>query len=126
MPFTRISMIAGRTKSEKSGLVDDIYQALRSTFAVAENDRFMAINEYSEEDFIFHPTYLEMNRSNRTVVIEIVCNNTRSVEQKKALYQDLAARISKRLNISADEVVVCLVDVAKVNWSIGQGLMSFA
>ncbi len=126
MPFTRVSMLAGKSSEYKQAILENVYQSLHQTFAVAENDRFMVVNEFSKDDFTYHPTYLGMDRSDDVVVIEITCNNTRTIEQKKKLYQDINERLGKNPGIRTDDIVICIVEVAKENWSMGRGIASFA
>lgn len=126
MPFTRVSMLAGKPREYKQAILEGVYQSLRESFAVAENDRFMVVNEFSKDDFTYHPTYLGMERSDDVVVIEITCNNTRTVEQKKRLYQDINERLGQSPGIRTDDIVICIVEVAKENWSMGRGIASFA
>jgi 4-oxalocrotonate tautomerase len=126
VPFTRVSLLQGKSSEYKQAILEGVYQALRETFAVAENDRFMVVNEFSKDNFTYHPTYLGMERSDDVVVIEITCNNTRTVEQKKSLYRDIVGRLSQKPGIRPDDVVICIVEVAKENWSMGRGLASFA
>ena len=126
MPFTRVSMIKGKSAKYKQTVLECIYQALRTTFAVAEDDRFMVVQEHDLDDFAYHPTYLGLTRTDDTLVIEITCNNTRSVDQKKALYRDIADRLGKSLGFRPDDAVICIIEVAKENWSMGNGEASFA
>ena len=126
MPFTRVSKLAGKSSEYKQAILENVYQSLHQTFAVAENDRFMVVNEFSKDDFTYHPAYLGMDRSDDVVVIEITCNNTRTIEQKKKLYQDINERLGKNPGIRTDDIVICIVEVAKENWSMGRGIASFA
>ena len=41
MPFTRISLRAGKSAEYKQAIFTGIYESMRETFAVAEGDRFM-------------------------------------------------------------------------------------
>lgn len=126
MPFTRISIRPGRSKAEKQTIMEQIYLAMRHTFAVAEGDRFMVVNEYAAEDFTYDAKYLGIDRTEKVIVIEITCNNTRTIDQKKSLYRDLVSRLEKSGGVRPDDVIVCLVEVAKENWSMGKGIASFA
>lgn len=53
MPFTRISMLKGKSSEYKRAVIDSIYDAMRLTFDVPENDIFMVIHEVEQESFIF-------------------------------------------------------------------------
>jgi len=126
MPFTRISLRAGKSAAYKEAIFTSVYESMRETFAIAEGDRFMVAQDFAASDFTYHPTYLDMNRTDDVVVIEITCNNTRTVDQKKALYQRIAERLAKDPGINSDDLIICLVEVAKENWSMGKGRVSFA
>lgn len=126
MPFTRISLRAGKSPEYKQSIFAGVYESMREVFAVAEGDRFMVAQDFDAADFTYHPTYLGMNRTDNIIVIEITCNNTRTVDQKKALYQRITERLQKDPGVSPDDVVICLVEVAKENWSMGRGKASFA
>lgn len=126
MPFTRVSLRAGKSAAYKEAIFTGIYESMRETFSVAEGDRFMVAQDFGASDFTYHPTYLGMRRTDDVVVIEITCNNTRTVDQKKALYQRITERLEKAPGISPDNVVICLIEVAKENWSMGGGKASFA
>ena len=67
-----------------------------------------------------------MRRTDEVVIVEITCNNTRTVDQKKALYQRITECLAKNPGISPDDIVICLIEVAKENWSMGKGEASFA
>lgn len=126
MPFTRISLRAGKSVNYKEAIFNGVYDSMRETFAVAEGDRFMVAQDFEASDFTYHPTYLGMLRTDDVVVIEITCNNTRTVDQKKALYERITERLALNPGINPDDVVICLVEVAKENWSMGKGRVSFA
>ena len=47
MPLTRVTLRRGKSPEYKRAILDGIYAAMRETFSVPENDRFMLIDEYS-------------------------------------------------------------------------------
>jgi len=48
------------------------------------------------------------------------------VEQKKALYARIAALARERAGVRPEDVLVSLVEVARENWSFGNGLAQYA
>jgi phenylpyruvate tautomerase PptA (4-oxalocrotonate tautomerase family) len=60
------------------------------------------------------------------VFIQITVFNTRTVEQKKALFRRIAERLRENPGIRPEDVFVNVVDAAKENWSVGNGLAQFA
>lgn len=126
MPFVQISLRAGKPEPYKQALFDGIYRAMRETFNVPEDDEFMTITEHDAASFRYSPTYFKVARSDDLVVIQITCNNTRNLEQKKALYQRITALLGDKPGVRPEDVFINLVEVVKENWSFGHGLAQYA
>jgi 4-oxalocrotonate tautomerase len=126
MPLTRIDIRAGKSREFKAALCAEIYQAMRETFDVPEEDRFMVITEHNDDTFSFSRSYLGIERSDDLVLIQITANNTRTVEKKKALYARLAERLGRRPGVRPQDVIVSILEVPKENWSFGDGLAQYA
>ena len=58
--------------------------------------------------------------------IQITENNTRTVEQKKALFRRIVELLGESPGIRPEDVFVNIVEVAKENWSLGHGLAQYA
>ena len=86
MPLVRISLRRGKSPAYLAAIRDGIYAAMHETFDVPEDDRFMLVTQHDAEEFDYAPRYLGIARSDDLVVIQITANNTRTVEQKQALY----------------------------------------
>ncbi|MBV9784163.1 MAG: hypothetical protein JO264_10125 [Acidisphaera sp.] len=41
MPFTRVSLLRGKSVEFKETVIESVYRSMRATLAVAENDRFL-------------------------------------------------------------------------------------
>ena len=126
MPLSHISLRAGKPDAYRQAIFDSLYRALRETFDVPEDDQFMTITEHDAASFRYGASYLGIARSDDIVVIQITANNTRTIEQKKALYRRIAELLGERPGIRPEDVFVSLVEVAKENWSIGRGLAQYA
>jgi 4-oxalocrotonate tautomerase len=126
MPFTQISLRAGKSASYRQAIFDNVYRAMRETFNVPEDDQFMTISEHDAGSFRYGASYLGINRSDDLVLIQITANNTRSVEQKKALFRRVAELLGESPGIRPEDVFVNLVEVAKENWSFGHGMAQYA
>lgn len=90
MPLIHIAMRAGKPAAYRQAIFDMLYRALRETFNVPEDDQFMTITEHDAANFRYSPTYLGVARSDDVVFIQITANNTRGLEQKKALFSRTA------------------------------------
>ena len=126
MPLTRVSLRKGKSSAYKRAILDHVYTAMRDTFNVPEEDRFMLIDEHDDESFVYSPTYLGIDRDDDLVIIQITANNTRTVEQKKVLFAAIAERLSRDPGIRPENIMINLVEVAKENWSFGLGIAQYA
>jgi len=126
MPLTRISLKPGKPAAYRAALMEQIYQAMLETFDVPENDRFMTVSEHGDGSFDIGHSYLGIERSDDVVLIQITANNTRSVEQKKALYKRIAERLAEDPGLRPQDVFINLLEVPKENWSFGDGEAQYA
>ena len=126
MPLTHISLRAGKPEAYRQAIFDSLYRAMRETFNVPEDDQFMAVSEHDAANFRYGATYFGITRSDDLVLIQIIVSNTRTVEQKKALFRRIAELLGESPGIRPEDVFVNLVEVAKENWSFGHGLAQYA
>ena len=126
MPFTRIAVRAGKPAAYRKALTQGIHQALMEVFKVPEDDIFMIITEHDADNFVFGRHYLGIERSDDLVMIQIAANNTRGQDQKKALFAQIAENLARDPGVRREDVFVNLVDVARENWSFGNGVAQYA
>ena len=119
-------MRVGKPEAYRRAILDGIAQALHETFDVPEDNEFMAITEHDGANFRYDPSYLGISRSDDVIFIQISANKTRTIEQKKALFSRIACILAKDPGIRPEDVFVNLIEVAKENWSLGQGLAQYA
>ncbi|WP_446718909.1 tautomerase family protein [Gilliamella sp. ESL0254] len=66
-----------------------------------------------------------MSYSNNFIFIKITMNKGRTQQSKLQLYYKIAEQISRQLDISIDDVAICLIENEPINWSFGGGKMQF-
>ena len=125
MPLVRIDLRAGKPPEYLRAIADGVYAAMRETFAVPEDDRFVLIHPHAAEEFDYDPGYLGVRRSDDLVIVQITANNTRSLAQKQACFADVARRLSESPGLRPEDVLISLVEVPKENWSFGNGLAQY-
>ena len=125
MPLVRIDLRRGKPAAYKKAISDGVYQALREIFTVPENDRFMVVTDRDEPDFIYEPSYLGIEHGSEFVMLQITVTNTRTVEQKQALYARIVELLGKNPGIRPQDVMINLIDVGKENWSFGNGIAQY-
>jgi 4-oxalocrotonate tautomerase len=126
MPLVRIDLRRGKSPAYKNAICDGVYRAMRETFTVPDEDRFVIVSEHDSDNFVFSENYLGIARSGDLVIIQITANNTRTIEQKKALYARIAASLSEDPGLRAEDILINIVEVAKENWSFGNGMAQYA
>jgi 4-oxalocrotonate tautomerase len=126
MPRTHISLRAGKPEAYRQAIFDSLYRAMRETFNVPEDDQFMTISEHDAANFRYGASYLGIARSDDVVYVQITANNTRTMEQKKALFRRIAELLGESPGLRQEDVFVSLVEVAKENWSLGNGFAQYA
>ena len=126
MPLIRISLRKGKPVEYRRAIADSIYTALRETFNVPEEDRFITIGEHDNDSFFFSRTYMGIERSDDLVILQITVSNTRNVDQKKALFARVGALLSQNPGLRREDVFINLVEVVKENWSFGNGIAQYA
>ena len=126
MPLTRISLRRGKPAAYRKAILDGVYLAMRETFNVPEDDRFMLISEHDADDFSYGADYLGIRRSDDLVIIQITANDTRTVAQKQALFARIAERLARDPGLRPEDVFISLVEVPPENWSFGQGIAQYA
>ncbi|HEY6251227.1 MAG TPA: tautomerase family protein [Candidatus Angelobacter sp.] len=126
MPLVRISLLEGKQESYLQKVSDAVHNALVETIAIPAQDRFQIITEHAKSHFIYDPGYLGIGRSDNLIIIQIALSQGRSVDIKKALYKRIAELLHQEVNLRTEDVFVNLVEVAKENWSFGNGEAQYA
>jgi len=126
MPLVRISLLEGKPDSFLQKAGDAVHRAMVETISVPAQDRFQIITEHEKSQFVYDPSYLGVERTNGLIMIQITLNQGRTVEMKKALYQKIAANLRHELGVRVEDVLINLVEVAKENWSFGNGVAQYA
>jgi len=126
MPLIRISLKKGKPSAYRKALADGVYLALRETFNVPEDDLFVTISEHEEGNFFYGANYLDIKRSDDLVIIQITVSNTRTVDQKKALFERIVEKLGAEPGLRSEDVFTNLIEVEKENWSFGHGIAQYA
>ncbi|MFH6783552.1 MULTISPECIES: tautomerase family protein [Methylobacterium] len=126
MPFIFVSMRVGKSKLYRRAILDGLYLAMRETFSVPEDDQFMTITEHDNDSFRYGVNYGGIDRSDDVIFIQISAMNTRSIEQKKALYRRIVENLGANPGLREEDVFINIVEGARENWSLGRGLAQYA
>jgi phenylpyruvate tautomerase PptA (4-oxalocrotonate tautomerase family) len=125
MPLARIDLRKGKSVAHKKAIGEAIYRAMRETFVVPDEDRFMVVTEHDEDGFFYSKTYLGIERTDDLVLIQLTVTNSRNVDQKKALFSRIVELLAQQPGLRPQDVFINLVEVEKENWSFGNGIAQY-
>lgn len=126
MPLTYISLRRGKPADYRKAILDSLHMAMHETFNVPEDNGFMTITEHDGDDFKYSKSYLGIERSDDLVFMQLTVNNTRTLDQKKALYRRIVERLADSPGLRPEDVFISLVEVVPENWSLGNGVAQYA
>jgi 4-oxalocrotonate tautomerase len=126
MPLVRIDLRRGKPAAYRKAICEAIYRAMRETFNVPEDDRFLLVHEHDADNFDHAESYLGIAHTDDLVIIQVTANDTRTIEQKKAFFSRMVALLSENPGVRKEDVFINLVEVKKENWSFGNGVAQYA
>ncbi len=121
MPLVRISIDASTRPETRKAIASSVYEAMRATIGIPEGDRFILFSAHGAADWIIDAQFPNVERSKQFVLIQITLSRGRSVEQKQALYTQIAQRLENPAGISSDDVMIVLTENNLEDWSFGKG-----
>jgi 4-oxalocrotonate tautomerase len=125
MPFVRISLNNASPEDFAARVGDCVHRAMVDAIAIPEGDRFQVITEHAG-GLVYDPSYLDIERTDGIVMIQIALAVGRSTEVKRALYRTIAERLESELAVRPEDVFIALVEVPVENFSFGNGEPQYA
>jgi len=125
MPLVRIDLARGKPVQYRKALGDILYRAMTEVINVPQDDKFQIITEHAPEELNVTPGYLGIRYSPDVVLIQVTLSLGRTVEQKQAFYKRVATDLQRELKLDPQDVFINLVEVAKENWSFGNGIAQY-
>ena len=126
MPFVRIDLAKGKPAEHRKAIGEIVYKAMTETINVPVDDKFQVITEHAADELNFPKSYLGIEYSKDLIFIQITLNSGRTLDMKKAFYKRIADDLHGQLNVRREDVLINLVEVAKENWSFGNGIAQYA
>ncbi len=127
MPLVRIN-IAKTVPAETVRTVSNVvYDAMINVANVPANDKFQIITRHSEDELVYPAEgYLGIDYTPNIVFIQVTWNSGRTIDVKKAFYKAVAEGIAHKAGLRIQDVWISLIDVAREDWSFGNGEMQYA
>jgi 4-oxalocrotonate tautomerase len=124
MPLVRIDLPDSIDANTARSIGDTVHKALVEVISVPHSDKFQVITRHARAGLNLTAEYLGIRYSDNLVLIQITLNEGRTVELKKVFYQRTAHYLAE-LGLRRQDLVINLVEVAKENWSFGNGEMQY-
>lgn len=96
------------------------------SIGIQENDFLQLISEYGQEDYFFDRGFLDIDRSDDLVVIQITLHRGRSDAMKRDLHAKIAGNLRDGAGIRPEDIFIYLNENDFSDWSVGNGQMSMA
>jgi phenylpyruvate tautomerase PptA (4-oxalocrotonate tautomerase family) len=126
MPLVRIDVPSSMNPDTRRVVGDVVYETLVAVLNVPEHDNFQIITAHDPADLRIDPQYLDIERSPEAFIVSITLNAGRSVDLKRQFYAELVERLHTRAEVRPQDVMIVLTEVAKENWSFGNGVAQYA
>ena len=127
MPLVRISLAESASSETVRTISDVVYDAMVKVANVPANDKFQIITRHAVDELVYPPEgYLGIGYTPGIVFIQVTWNAGRTIDVKKAFYKAVAEGISQKAAVRIQDVWISLIDVAREDWSFGNGEMQYA
>ncbi len=127
MPLVRINLSKSASPETVRTVSEVVYDAMINVANVPANDKFQIINRHADDELVYPADgYLGVTYTPGIVFIQVTWNAGRTIEVKKAFYKAVAEGISTKAGIRIQDVFISLIDVAREDWSFGNGEMQYA
>lgn len=127
MPLVRINLSQSASAETIRTVSSVVYDAMINVANVPANDKFQIITRHADDELVYPAEgYLGVTYTPGIVFIQVTWNAGRTIEVKKAFYKAIAEGISQKTEIRIQDVFISLIDVAREDWSFGNGEMQYA
>jgi phenylpyruvate tautomerase PptA (4-oxalocrotonate tautomerase family) len=109
------------SSEEKRALADALNLALHEAMGTPMDDRFVIISEHKDDELYIHPTFPDMKRSDKRMIITVTTGVSRTLEQKRKLAELVTRYAVEKVGVSRDDVSLMIYAIPLENMSFGGG-----
>ena len=122
MPMFHAHIPAQKFSSEeKRALADALNLALHEAMNTPMDDRFVIISEHKDDEFFVHPTFPDVKRSDKPIIVMVTTGTSRTVEQKRKLAELVTRYAVEKVGVSQDDISLMMYAIPLENMSFGGG-----
>ena len=111
------------TSDEKRALADALNLALHESLGTPMNDPFIVISEHGEDELFIHPTFPDLQRSERRIIVTVIFGDSRTLDQKRTLAERVTRHVVEKVGLGEDDVMLLMLPVPLANMSFGRGTL---
>jgi len=124
MPLVRIDLIKGRPDAQVQAIGAAVHRALVEILNVPERDHFQVITEHLTGRLVYNASYLEIERTDGIVLVQVFLSAGRTPELKQAFYARAAALLAEA-GVRPQDATITLSENQRGDWSFGDGVAQY-
>jgi phenylpyruvate tautomerase PptA (4-oxalocrotonate tautomerase family) len=110
-----------QASEEKRALADALSLALHEAMNTPMDDRFVIISEHKDDEFFIHPTFPDVERSDKRMIVTVTTGTSRTVEQKRKLAELVTRYAVEKVGVGQDDITLMMYAIPLENMSFGGG-----
>lgn len=83
------------------------------------------ITEHAAGRLVYDAQYLEIERTDGIVVVQVFLSADRTTEQKQAFHARATDFLARGAKVRAEDVTIALVENSREDWSFGNGIAQY-
>jgi 4-oxalocrotonate tautomerase len=125
MPLVRIDLRKGKPAEYVRAVGEAVHRAMAETIGVPARDHFQVITEHDSNHLVYDANYLEVQRTDDVVFVQVTLSAGRDMAKKQAFYARAAKLLGENPGVRPEDVVIILVENQREDWSFGKGEASY-
>jgi phenylpyruvate tautomerase PptA (4-oxalocrotonate tautomerase family) len=121
MPFTRISLLEGKSPEYLKSVSDSLHKAMVEAFNVPADDRFQAIQQFRPGELVFDRNYFGGPRSDDFMMFAINIGRPRDAATKQTFYKRLVTLLAEAPGVRPEDVMIIISTSGRDEWSFSNG-----
>lgn len=125
MPLVQIDLRKGKSAEYVRAVGEAVHRAMVEAIDVPARDQFQVITEHDSSHLIYDANYLEVRRTDDVVFVQVTLSAGRDAAMKQAFYARVVKLLGENPGVRPEDVVICLVENQRDDWSFGRGQVSY-